>query len=95
MNSRPGLSLSLWMAPLLLAAAFAQAGPDWTVVERALGRTGKLQGSIYKIGFPRTDLHVRIGRTLVDPHAFFVHFWAEGKSEAVAKALRAARDRLQ
>jgi hypothetical protein len=30
-----------------------------------------------------------------DPHTFFVHFWAEGKSEAVAKALRGALDRLQ
>ncbi|MGH9649349.1 MAG: DUF1259 domain-containing protein, partial [Terriglobales bacterium] len=30
-----------------------------------------------------------------DPRTVFVHFWAEGKAEPVAKSLRAALDRLQ
>jgi hypothetical protein len=54
---------------LLAAAAAAQAGPDWSVVEHILGRAGKLQDGVYKVGFPRTDLHVRMGGTDVLPAA--------------------------
>jgi hypothetical protein len=39
------------------------------MVEHTLGRAGKLQDGVYKVGFPRTDLHVRMGRTLVLPAA--------------------------
>ena len=54
---------------LLAAAAAAQTGPDWSAAERTLGRAGKLDAGVYKVGFPRTDLHVRMGRTPVLPAA--------------------------
>ncbi len=39
---------------------FAQS-PDWSAVEKALGRTGKtLPGNVIKFGMPRTDLDVRL-----------------------------------
>jgi hypothetical protein len=63
------LSLILSTVLLLAAAAAAQAGPDWSVAERTLGRAGKLQDGVYKVGFPRTDLYVRMGRTEVLPAA--------------------------
>ncbi len=34
---------------------------DWKQVDRVLGRSGTLQGGSYRIGFPRSDLHVTVG----------------------------------
>jgi len=65
MTKRSRILLSLSTVLLLAAAAAAQSGPDWGVVERVLGRAGKLQDGVYKVGFPRTDLRVRMGRTPV------------------------------
>lgn len=65
MKTLSRILLTLSTALLLGAAGFAQAGPDWSVVERVLGRAGTLKDGVYKVAFPRTDLHVRIGRTPV------------------------------
>ena len=54
---------------LMAAAAPAQKAPDWSPVETALGRPGKLDSGIYKVTYHRTDLHVRIGNTSVEPAA--------------------------
>ena len=32
-----------------------------------LGRSGNLQGEIYRVGFPRSDLHVTVGAVRVRP----------------------------
>ena len=69
MRTLPRILLTLSTVLLLAAAAAAQAGPDWSVAELILGRAGKLQDGIYKVAFPRTDLHVRMGRTPVLPAA--------------------------
>ena len=170
MKAKPRFLLTLVMVPLLLTTGHAQTGPDWSAVERTLGRAGKLQDGVYKVAFPRTDLRVRMGRTHVlpaaalgswvafrqdnagagvvadgdlvllepevngaisalvengievsavhnhltgeqpqvlyvhffargdledDPHTVFGHFWAEGKADSVAKALREALNRLE
>lgn len=68
MKKLPRILLS-FTSVLLAAAAIAQTAPDWSVAERTLGRAGKLQDGVYKVGFPRTDLHVRMGRTPVLPAA--------------------------
>lgn len=65
MKALSRILLTLCTLLLLAAAAAAQAGPDWSVVERTLGRAGKLQDGVYKVSFPRTDLRVRMGRTPV------------------------------
>ena len=67
MKAKPRFVLSLVMVPLLLTTGHAQTGPDWSVVERTLGRAGRLQDGVYKVAFPRTDLRVRLGRTRVLP----------------------------
>ena len=69
MKARLRFLLTLGMVALLLATGLAQTGPDWSGVERTLGRAGKLQDGVYKVGFPRTDLRVRMGRTPVLPAA--------------------------
>lgn len=76
--------LSLSTVLLLVAAAAAQAGPDWSVVERTLGRAGKLQDGVYKVGFPRTDLHVRMGQTEVLPAAALGSWMAFRQNDAGA-----------
>ena len=57
------------LALVLSAAGASQSHVDWSVVERVLGRAGKLQDGVYKVGSPRTDLHVRMGQTPVLPAA--------------------------
>src|SRR6185369_13490243 len=50
--------------PLLASVALtapALAGPDWTQVGQALGKSGSVQaGGVYRVGFPRTDLKVSL-----------------------------------
>lgn len=43
--------------------------PDWSAAEKILGRAGKVQDGILRIGFPRTDIHAHIGRTPLLPAA--------------------------
>src|SRR5437870_7244395 len=41
---------------------------DWKQVEQAIGKAGAVQpDGVYKIGLPRTDLHVRVGDVEVKP----------------------------
>ena len=53
------------VAPLAAAVALAAptfaAEPDWNQVAQALGKSGNVQaGSVYRVGFPRTDLKVSL-----------------------------------
>lgn len=54
---------------LLSSAAVSQTTPRWEVVEKAFGRAGTLNGGVYKVSFPRSDLVIRVGRTRVEPAA--------------------------
>src|ERR1041385_8267467 len=41
---------------------------DWKPVEQAIGKAGSVQpDGVYKIGLPRTDLHVKIGDVEIKP----------------------------
>ena len=45
-----------------------QPRTDWSAVDAVLGRSGARQlGNVYKFGFPRTDLDVRIGDVRLKP----------------------------
>lgn len=57
--------LALLALTLIPATAQAQV---WKAVDQALGRAGALQpGDVYKVGFPRSDLHVTVGDIVVKP----------------------------
>ena len=56
----PGLLLVL---PVIVAAQVM----DTTKVDQALGRSGQKTGDVYKVGFPRTDLHVSIHGLAIKP----------------------------
>lgn len=64
------LAISVPMVSQAQGASPNSAGQqDWTAVDKALGRSGKLQGDVYKMTFPRSDLKVTIGQTKVEPAA--------------------------
>lgn len=50
------------------AVAHAQGTPDWSVTDRALGRSGAAQpGGVHKFSFPRSDLTVKLNGTQLRP----------------------------
>ncbi|MCP8937389.1 DUF1259 domain-containing protein [Alsobacter sp. SYSU M60028] len=61
------------MIAILVASASLTLGPaalaqtDWTPVGQALGRDGTLQGDIYRVGLPRTDLKVSVDGVDIKP----------------------------
>jgi hypothetical protein len=52
---------------LLLPVIVASQGIDTTKIDQALGRSGQKTGDIYKVGFPRTDLHVSVHGLPINP----------------------------
>jgi hypothetical protein len=55
------------MFAMLPMAAFA-AGNDWSAVGTALGKTGtEMPGGVYRVGLPRTDLHVTLDGVDIKP----------------------------
>src|SRR5713226_10337502 len=65
MSIRKFLRFFFVMALLPLAAG-AQ-GLDATKIDNQLGRSGQKTGDVYKVGFPRTDLHVSVHGLAIKP----------------------------
>jgi hypothetical protein len=51
----------------LVAGSEALAAPDWNAVGQAVGHEGSLQGDVYRIGLPRSDLKVRVDGVDIKP----------------------------
>src|SRR5260370_17725022 len=51
----------------LLPLAAAAQGLDATKIDSQLGRSGQRTGDVYKVGFPRTDLHVSVHGLAIKP----------------------------
>ena len=64
-------TLFLLLMSGLVCSCFAQSSPtpaQWKEVDDQLGRTGSVQpGDVYKVGLPRTDLHVTAGGVEIKP----------------------------
>ena len=53
---------------IMLPAAAGAAEADWTKVADALGRSGtEMPGGVYRVGLPRTDLHVKLDGVDIKP----------------------------
>lgn len=66
MGLRTTMTIALAAAALL--AAPAQAASDWAAVGKALGKTGAVQGGdVYRVGLPRSDLHVTLDGVAIKP----------------------------
>ncbi len=58
------LILSILLScPVILPAQ----GLDTAKIDEAMGRSGQKTGDVYRLGFPRTDLHVSIGGVDIKP----------------------------
>ena len=54
-------SLALSGLLALTLSSTANAAPDWTAVGQAVGKAGTVMpGGVYRVGLPRTDLHVML-----------------------------------
>ena len=54
-------------AVLILPVGVAAQGLDTAKIDEALGRPGQRIGDVYKLGFPRTDLHVSVHGVAIKP----------------------------
>ncbi len=52
---------------LVLPVALSAQGIDTTKMDQVLGRSGQKIGDVYKVGFPRTDLHVSVHGLAIKP----------------------------
>jgi Domain of Unknown Function (DUF1259) len=66
---------SLAVVALFAAASDAQAQPSWDKVAAALGKSGaEMPGAVYRVGLPRSDLHVTVDGVEIKP-AFALGGW--------------------
>src|SRR3954453_24216791 len=53
---------------VMLPMAALAAGENWNAVGTALGKTGtEMPGGVYRVGLPRTDLHVTVDGVAIKP----------------------------
>jgi hypothetical protein len=52
---------------LVLPVVVSAQGIDTTQIDQALGRSGQKVSDVYKVGFPRTDLHVSVHGLAIKP----------------------------
>jgi hypothetical protein len=57
------LALLFLVSPILSSAQ----GVNAAKIDAVLGRSGQRSGGVYRVGFPRTDLHVRVGGIEIKP----------------------------
>ena len=67
--NRAMIGLGLILIAQVGCSSAAQPGQfDWKPIDQAIGKTGAVQpDGVYKIGLPRTDLHVKVGDVEVKP----------------------------
>jgi uncharacterized protein DUF1259 len=75
------------VAILALLPVTALAAEDWSAVGTALGKTGtEMPGGVYRIGLPRTDLHVTVDGVAIRP-IFALGGWLAFRSHGGDKAM--------
>src|SRR3954451_682706 len=78
MNTRSFFLAAL--ALLLLAAGpSAQGTLNTSAIDQALGRSGQMQGDVYRVSFPRTDLTVTVDGVRIKP-GFALGSWGAFES---------------
>ena len=53
--------LLILISVLTFQSAAQVQGLDASKIDQVLGRSGQKMGEVYRVGFPRTDLHVVVG----------------------------------
>src|SRR6516162_11592133 len=57
----------LLICGLVVPLTVRSQGVSTSVIDEALGRPGQKTGDVYKVGFPRTDLHVVVHGLAIKP----------------------------
>ena len=57
---REAIVLAGLIAGLVMPMPIRAAEPDWKAVEQALDKPGQLQGDVFRVGMPRSDLNVTV-----------------------------------
>lgn len=96
---RRACALSVCALFLFSAPALAQVTLDTGAIDKALARTGTaMAGDVYRVAFPRSDLHVRIGTVSVAPGlalGSYAAFKAEGATTLVVGDLVLRENEIQ
>jgi uncharacterized protein DUF1259 len=58
---------AILLAVIVVPVAASAQGLDSAKIDQALGRSGQKIGDVYKVGFPRTDLHVSVHGIAIKP----------------------------
>lgn len=61
------LAVTVLPGAIIAVTPASAAEPDWNRVAQALGKVGAVQGGVYRIGFPRTDLKVTLDGVVLRP----------------------------
>ena len=61
------LRLLILSVALSLPVIVAAQGLDTAKIDEAMGRSGQQTGDVYRLGFPRTDLHVSVDGVEIKP----------------------------
>lgn len=64
---RPAKRLTVLISILLSPILVSAQGLDTTKIDQVLGRSGQKTGNVYRVGFPRTDLHVLVDGVAIKP----------------------------
>jgi len=64
---RSAKHLLVLVTVLILRVALLAQGLDVSKIDQALGRPGQKMGDVYRVGFPRTDLHVEVDGLAIKP----------------------------
>jgi hypothetical protein len=67
MNRKKIIQNSLITALILITGNVIAQQNDWSEVENVFGKKGNVQGDVFKITFPRSDLKVKVGDFFVAP----------------------------
>src|SRR5215831_10112341 len=59
--------LLVLMGALFLPVIVSSQGLSTSAIDQALGRSGQKMGDVYKVGFPRSDLHVTVHGLALKP----------------------------
>jgi hypothetical protein len=59
--------LLILISMMVLPVAVSAQSLDTAKIDQALGRSGQKLGDVYKVGFPRTDLHVSVHGLAIKP----------------------------
>jgi hypothetical protein len=71
----------------LIPIAAAAQGLDTAKIDQTLGRSGQKTGDVYRVAFPRTDLHVTIAGITIKPGLAFGSWAAFSGTDASASVM--------